>query len=549
MNYGKKSPRKILQNFFKFFDLYGQNVNFFINKKPKFYSTCSGIISMGVIAIIIFTFSGFIESWRNNERMSPIPASFSYSAMELLSKNQNYEYDFNYQNYYIYWYISATLPNNTFLTTTDLFMYYTYNVTYIDENSNMKHLETEQCKIDQQDIFLGLDETIIEKEKGEIAINRICIKDNYKMGLFPNKSISFVFQPEIYFSLYQCVNSTRNNNSCAPQEEIDKMIKYTTVQSTIPTTLFDFKNYKMPQKNMYDYHYTKLEKSMLKYYTNYLKTTTLYRDEGLINDEYRARSTNFNPNLNYDPRFREENDPLFVFDCFVDTNFQDYYLRNEKLKEIAGSLGGLVNAIFLLGKLLCITYNSIYLKFKIINSTFSHSSKQKPNKDKKQNSSYSRNSISAKIARNFSYFSYLFPSKDVRMFYEKGAKHLHEYLDIRKIIKRLQDLDKLKIILLNEDQRTVFEHIPKPDIVDFKNRISMNSINKFKTRDKMRKETKNLGSTIKCLAEDKNPISNRILECLDGRLNAQNEDLDKNGNYFHEKKKFINLKERQRTMT
>ena len=523
---------KILQHIFKFFDLYGQNVNLYINKKPKFYSACSGIISMGVIVIIIFTFIGFIDSWLNNEKMTAIQSSFSYSAMELLSKNQNYEYDFNYKNYYIYWSFWAALPNGTTLVVKDLIKYYTYNVTYLNENYIPSRLETEPCKIDQQDVFLGLDEAIRESDSGKIAINRICIKDNFKMGLFPNKDISFVFEPEMYFSLYQCVNSTNNNNSCAPQEEIDEIIKYTTVQSTIPSTLFDFKNYKKPQKNIYQYHYTKLEKSMLKYYTNYMITTSLYLDNGLINDDYSHQSTNFNPNLDYDPKFRAADEPLYVLDCLLDLSFQDYYLRNEKLNEIAGNLGGLINAIFLLGKLLCITYNSIYLKFKIINSTFSHSNKTHPDVFQKGivKVGISKGSITAKIARNFSYCSYLFPSKDVRKFYEKGAKHLHEYLDIRKIIKRLQDLDKLKMILLNDDQRRLFEHIPKPQIIDMGSPFSMESINRYKARAKTRKATKNIPNTMKSLAEDKDPINKRILKCLDGNLNLNYEQNDNEGN-------------------
>ena len=49
---------------------------------------------------------------------------------------------------------------------------------------------------------------------------------------------------------------------------------------------------------------------------------------------------------------------------------QVYYQRNQKLNEVAGSLGGLLNAIFLFGKVLCIAYNSLFLKFKIIKSAF-----------------------------------------------------------------------------------------------------------------------------------------------------------------------------------
>lgn len=46
-----------------------------------------------------------------------------------------------------------------------------------------------------------------------------------------------------------------------------------------------------------------------------------------------------------------------------------------------------------------------------------------------------------------------------------GLRNLHEYMDITTLIKRLQDLDKLKAILLTEHQKVLFECIPKPAIL------------------------------------------------------------------------------------
>lgn len=42
---------------------------------------------------------------------------------------------------------------------------------------------------------------------------------------------------------------------------------------------------------------------------------------------------------------------------------------------------------------------------------------------------------------------------------------LNEYIDFEKIIQRLQDLDKLKTILLTDSQRFFFDQIPKPTIL------------------------------------------------------------------------------------
>ena len=43
-------------------------------------------------------------------------------------------------------------------------------------------------------------------------------------------------------------------------------------------------------------------------------------------------------------------------------------------------------------------------------------------------------------------------------------KSINEYMDLDRIIKRLQDVDKLKLLLLDENQLKVFEMLPKPGI-------------------------------------------------------------------------------------
>lgn len=137
--------------------------------------------------------------------------------------------------------------------------------------------------------------------------------------------------------------------------------------------------------------------------------------------------------------------------------------------------------------------------------------------------SNSKSSITDKIARKFSFCAYLLPSKKTRMFYQKGSKHLHEYLDIRKIIKRLQDLDKLKMVLLSDEQRRLFEYIPKPDVLDANNKFSLESITKYKKKAKDRKISKNFPHTMKTMIEDNDPVNKRILDCLDLKFKNNDE--------------------------
>ena len=108
----------------------------------------------------------------------------------------------------------------------------------------------------------------------------------------------------------------------------------------------------------------------------------------------------------------------------------------------------------------------------------------------------------------------------MRIFYQQGFKQLHEYLDIRKIIKRMQDIDKLKTILLNPDQRKLFEFIPKPDVIASTNKLSFENTLKVKKRNfNSGKLSNTLTNTVKSiLIEGQNPINKRILECLDPKV-------------------------------
>ena len=514
-----KKLLKAVQNTCKLFDLYGQNVNLFINKKPKFYSTFSGIMSIGVIFIIIYAFQGFISSWVNREKMVVISSSISLGVSELLTSNKTYAYEFDYTNYYVYFIVEAFLPNGTLLRNEALSKYVTYNYTYFSNDFIYEPLQWEYCQVQYQDVFLGLDEDTQNQDKGKINKNRICVRDSFQMGLFPDPVNQRVNQPEFYFSVYPCINSTNNNNSCASAAEQDEMMNYLVVQTSIPTTLYDFRNSQQPQKTFYDYQNIKLDKSLVKEYSNGIIPTLLYTDYGLIYDDYRLIETSFNPKISYDPKVRQQSDPYFVFDFMVDQNFQMYYQRNQKINEIMGSLGGLLNAIFLIGKLVCYTYNSLYLKFKIIKATFSNYSKgfsRFSTKEVFPKAKLERGSVSTAIMSNFSCCNYLFPSKEVRNFYQKGAKHLHEYLDIRKIIKRLQDIDKLKMVLLSENQRRLFEYIPKPDVVDSAHKISLDSVLKYKPNLKTRKTIKDFSQEpLGNIVQENDPVDRRIFEFLD----------------------------------
>ena len=49
--------------------------------------------------------------------------------------------------------------------------------------------------------------------------------------------------------------------------------------------------------------------------------------------------------------------------------------------------------------------------------------------------------------------------------YKAGKEKITSELCITRIMKKMRELDRLKALLLTEDQRVLFDNLPKPDIL------------------------------------------------------------------------------------
>ena len=146
---------------------------------------------------------------------------------------------------------------------------------------------------------------------------------------------------------------------------------------------------------------------------------------------------------------------------------------------------------------------------------------------------------------NFSFFAYFssffnrFRRKKgdhhaKRDFYDLSNKYLTEYIDLKKIIARLQDIDKMKNILFDEQQRYFFDLIPKPEIIPNtshaqrkKNSFSVEKVIRLKV-----KKITNAGffNKMEIMKNNPSPINERILSYLDDRLKEKLRNKTESGN-------------------
>lgn len=90
-------------------------------------------------------------------------------------------------------------------------------------------------------------------------------------------------------------------------------------------------------------------------------------------------------------------------------------------------------------------------------------------------------------------------------------------MDIQKIIKKLQDLEKIKFLIFDDNQRKFFEDLQKPKILKMKNlknpyysvKNDFDFANEFEAFDKNKGESCNYSFLL-----EENPINQRFLKMI-----------------------------------
>lgn len=123
----------------------------------------------------------------------------------------------------------------------------------------------------------------------------------------------------------------------------------------------------------------------------------------------------------------------------------------------------------------------------------------------------------------FSIWNMLCPSRSIKSIgylYTQAKNNLFEYLELKNLISRLQDVDKLKSILLNDYQRKLFDSIPKPTCLGSAKRGSAHlNLENFKKKSIMKTELKDL---LALAPPEKDDLTKNILNLIDPMISKIN---------------------------
>ena len=388
-----------------------------------------------------------------------------------------------------------------------------------------------------------------------------------------------------------CDNST-SNNTCKSLTEIKSFFNINRSYFNVyfQGLSMDINNYEKPLKRKYDNYYQMIDANILKRFNFFFKKTDIVTDDGWFFSQKHSQTDFSRDTHNFDFALESGDGLLQEFYFYASYDSQNVTRRYQNLSEALASLAGLANFLMFFGYLFTNFQNNLNIMLKILNSLYispnlDRSQAVSPNKQiqsvspaffipsqiptdrSKVAKNNIKNNLIAKIFFNkeivnkekskskfglvkISLCEYLFYYfRKPFQFLIQSAKHefissavriYEEEMDIVKILTKLNEIEKLKLVIFNEDQRILFQALSKPmlslDSTTYKNcdkSASMNSsfkmanlIHRYKSKNKNQKQF--LKSYEKVQQSDNESINIRLLELVDQNISFIKNDRDNN---------------------
>lgn len=244
----------------------------------------------------------------------------------------------------------------------------TFSMYYYFIGSSVKkiQLETEQCSYDKHISSEEGKKLIINSIGSRNFSSYVCIKPHlYNLNISSQNSSSYG-----YFNLYvsECTNTTSNNNSCLPRDEIKKQLisKNFYLDMLSPSIAVDHYNVTHPFTNIINSRLMKMFPDMYYWYTYYYKYTTYESDEGIV-----FRNKKNWADFKFDISQREVLPALTgtsqvpntftLIQINIDRTGYDAYKRSyPKLQQVFANIGGFAKIVLTISSFICKFISSKY---------------------------------------------------------------------------------------------------------------------------------------------------------------------------------------------
>ena len=303
-------------------------------------------------------------------------------------------------------------------------------------------LELEPCKLEK------FGSTYQEKFKSKSLNNLYCIKN---MDFFLEGHFSYDLYSFLYFEFYPCVNTSEKQN-CKPIEIIDHYLKSTFVQFEWQDIELNSKNYSYPIRARDVDIYTTVGKKLFQEIHAYFQVVKIETDLDFIGfDEFEYIKEDVY--LKYDEMvimtniiegdIYETGDSFCDFTIKLSENVRIHRRTYTTLITILGDVGGLMEVVFTLFRLITSFSVDILYEISLVNNLFNFDLDKKVVifKDKKNKQNISLKDIQPKV------FS---PRRRIRFLSSRNINNISEEDNIESI-KRMNDENNFKLTSNNEN--------------------------------------------------------------------------------------------------
>jgi hypothetical protein len=547
-----------LKECIKSIDLFGQYIHLNIKKKWK-----SNTIFGGILTIITFAFL-IAAAWLmgndifyKNQPQTDLEEVLMQTRPNFYLDKFKFPMSFCFQDY------DQRTYNIPKYFRFEVINIITYNTNYTTVTN---YYEYENCTYDH---FPNLEHTYLDKAgiKGYL-----CLKNQNVTigGYWDNEFIQYST-----LRLRMCNNET-DGNSCAPQAEIDDFISKRPIAFNLyfQNSIINSKNYRSPISYFIFVLYKNIRLSSSKVLNIYIRNQVIETDDGFFFEDKREEQS-----YAYDTSDSDDSDPVNIslmdINIFVGNRQPIYHRRYIKIQTIIANIGGLAKTLFVVMYVLSFYISQFKLNKTILNKiiefdiekdedgnqmqqaqlkfhlTFNNESPTKNNLDNKSESKVSVASDRGALD-NYNKYRTIVETMQKRKsnkkfnisfcstlrkpicsictkgrtrlkydLYDKAMDILENYLDISNIVNRFEEYEKLKLVLLSDEQFSMFQFIKK-DFCSLKEKVDQCEMAKMKNLAKSKEHmVKLIMSYVDRL--ERNPdsitvVDQKLLSLLDADL-------------------------------
>jgi hypothetical protein len=546
---------KTVKRLFKLIDMFGESIHLNINGQWK-----SKTVFGGILTIVTFSFLSAAAWLMGNDILYKNQPTTDLEDV-LLEERPFYTLDrFNFPMSFCF----QDYDQRTY----NIPSYFRFEVLNIRTSNVLKTTKTQSIEYENctYDHFPNMDSKYLDKAG---ILSYLCLKNQTIVigGYWDNEEIQYST-----LRLRMCNNQT-DGGTCAPQRDIDKFISDRPIAFNLyfQHSIINPKNYNNPIEYFIFVLYKNIRLSASKVLNIYIKKQQIETDQGFFFDDPKLDHS-----YAYDNSDNDDSDPikdsLMDVNLFVANRQPFYHRRYIKIQTVIANIGGLAKTLFILMYVLSFYISQVKLNKTILNKILEFDVEKEfdeeirparinfqltfngidsPNKREDLRNDSKISSDRGALA-NYNKYRTIVESMDKRKLkkkftisfwsilkkpilgpctsgrtklkynlYDKAKDILESYLDISNIVNRFEEYEKFKLVMLSDEQFSMFQFIKK-DFCSLREKMDECEMTKMKSLAKSKEHMIRLISSYIDRLE-RNPdsitiVDKKLLSLLDNDL-------------------------------